>query len=44
VAKLLDDHHLRLRLGAKARARVMDEFRLDHTIDKYLDLYRTLAA
>ena len=44
VARLLDDHHLRLRLGAKARARVMDEFRLDHTIDKYLDLYRTLAA
>lgn len=44
VSKLLDDHHLRLRLGAKARARVMDEFRLDHTIGKYLDLYRTLAA
>ena len=44
VAKLLDDHHLRLRLGSKARARVMDEFRLDHTIEKYLDLYRTLAA
>jgi polysaccharide biosynthesis protein PelF len=44
VAKLLDDHHLRLRLGAKARARVMDEFRLDHSIGKYLDLYRGLAA
>ena len=44
VAKLLDDHHLRLRLGTKARARVMDEFRLDHTIEKYVDLYRTLAA
>lgn len=44
IGKLLDDHHLRLRLGAKARARVMDEFRLDHTIDKYLDLYRGLAA
>lgn len=44
VAKLLDDRALRLRLGAKARARVMDEFRLDHTIDRYLDLYRTLAA
>jgi polysaccharide biosynthesis protein PelF len=44
LAKLLDDHHLRLRLGAKARARVMDEFRLDHSIGKYLDLYRGLAA
>lgn len=44
VGKLLDDHHLRLRLGAKARARVLEEFRLDHSIGKYLDLYRGLAA
>ena len=44
VSRLLDDHHLRLRLGAKARARVMEEFRLDHSIGKYLDLYRSLAA
>jgi glycosyltransferase involved in cell wall biosynthesis len=44
VARLLDDHHLRLRLGAKARARVMEDFRLDHTIGKYLDLYRSFAA
>jgi polysaccharide biosynthesis protein PelF len=44
VTKLLDDRHLRLRIGAKARARVMDEFRLDHSIGKYLDLYRSLAA
>lgn len=44
VAKLLDNHQLRLRLGAKARARVMEEFRLDHTIGKYLELYRSLAA
>lgn len=44
VGKLLDNHALRLRLGAKARARVMDEFRLDHTIGKYLDLYRDLSA
>lgn len=44
LTKLLDDHHLRLRLGAKARARVLDEFRLDHSIGKYLDLYRGLAA
>jgi glycosyltransferase involved in cell wall biosynthesis len=44
VARLLDDPHLRLRLGAKARARVMEDFRLDHTIGKYLDLYRSFAA
>ncbi len=44
VARLLDDPHLRLRLGAKARARVMEDFRLDHTISRYLDLYRGFAA
>jgi len=44
VAKLLDNHQLRLRLGAKARARVLEEFQLDHTIGKYLELYRSLAA
>ena len=44
VGKLLDDPHLRLRLGAKARARVMEDFRLDHCIGKYLDLYRSFAA
>ena len=44
VSRLLDDAHLRLRLGAKARARVLEEFRLDHTVARYLDLYRSLAA
>lgn len=44
VARLLDNHQLRLRLGTKARARVMEDFRLDHTIGKYLELYRSLAA
>ena len=44
VSRLLDDPHLRLRLGARARARVIEEFRLDHSIGKYLDLYRGLAA
>ncbi|HUR79933.1 MAG TPA: glycosyltransferase, partial [Thermoanaerobaculia bacterium] len=44
LARLLDDPHLRLRLGAKARARVMEEFRLDHTISRYLELYRSVAA
>ena len=44
VARLLDNPTLRLRLGAKARGKVMDEFRLDHTIGKYLDLYRDLEG
>jgi polysaccharide biosynthesis protein PelF len=44
VGKLLDNHSLRLRLGTKARAKVMEEFRLDHSISRYLELYRTLAA
>lgn len=43
VRKLLDDASLRQRLGAKARARVLDEFRLDHAIASYLALYRDLA-
>ncbi|MFP5247657.1 MAG: GT4 family glycosyltransferase PelF [Thermoanaerobaculia bacterium] len=44
VARLLDSPTLRHRLGMKARARVMEEFRLDHTIGRYLALYRSLAA
>lgn len=44
VARLLDDPQLRLHLGTRARARVMEDFRLDHTIARYLDLYRSLAA
>jgi hypothetical protein len=44
VGKLLDDPHLRLHLGTKARARVMEDFRLDYSIGKYLDLYRSFAA
>jgi glycosyltransferase involved in cell wall biosynthesis len=40
VRTLLDDRALRQRLGAKARARVLDEFRLDHAIASYLQLYR----
>jgi glycosyltransferase involved in cell wall biosynthesis len=40
VRTLLEDPALRQRLGAKARARVLDEFRLDHAIASYLQLYR----
>lgn len=44
VRALLDDAGLRARLGEKARARVLEEFRLDHTIGRYLELYRSVAA
>lgn len=43
VRTLLDSRATRQRLGAKARARVLDEFRLDHAIGSYLDLYRDLS-
>ena len=43
VRTLLDDRGLRQRLGNKARARVLEEFRLDHAIGSYLELYRDLA-
>lgn len=44
VARLLDDPALRLRLGEKARARVLEEFTLDHSVANYLELYRGVAA
>lgn len=43
VRTLLDDPALRANLGAKARATIIDKFRVDHTIAKYLDLYTQLA-
>jgi glycosyltransferase involved in cell wall biosynthesis len=44
VGQLLDDPALRARLGRRARARVLEEFRLDGSIAAYLDLYRSLAG
>jgi glycosyltransferase involved in cell wall biosynthesis len=44
VRALLDNATLRQRLGAKARARVLEEFRLDHAIGSYLALYQDLGA
>ena len=44
LRKLLDDRPLRLRLGARARARVLEELTLDRSIGSYLQLYRDLAA
>jgi len=43
VTQLLDDRALRIRLGRRARQRVLEEFRLDHCVASYLDLYQTLA-
>jgi glycosyltransferase involved in cell wall biosynthesis len=40
VRELLDDPALRARIGRRARARVLEEFRLDGSIAAYLDLYR----
>jgi polysaccharide biosynthesis protein PelF len=43
VRRLLENRALRVRLGAQARARVLEEFRLDHAIANYLALYRDLG-
>lgn len=43
VRQLLDDASLRARIGRRARARVLEEFRLDGSVAAYLDLYRTLT-
>lgn len=43
IRTLLDDAPLRVRMGRRARARVLEEFRLDGSIAAYLDLYRRLA-
>lgn len=43
IRKLLDDRPLRLRLGTKARKRVLEELTLDRSIGSYLDLYRALG-
>ncbi len=43
VRRMLADPALRAQLGARARATVVEKFRVDHTIAKYLDLYTELA-
>ncbi|MFL6248554.1 MAG: GT4 family glycosyltransferase PelF [Thermoanaerobaculia bacterium] len=43
VRQLLDDPALRARMGRRARARVLEEFRLDGSIAAYLELYRRMA-
>jgi len=44
VQRLLNDPELRARLGARARATIVEKFRVDHTIASYLDLYTELAG
>lgn len=44
VGALLGNPAQRQKLGAKARARVLEEFRLDHAIERYLALYQHLAG
>jgi glycosyltransferase involved in cell wall biosynthesis len=43
VRKLLDDPALRASVGARARAAIVERFRVDHTIARYLDLYSELS-
>jgi glycosyltransferase involved in cell wall biosynthesis len=43
VRRLLDDPARRAELGNRARATIIEKFRVDHTIAKYLDLYTELS-
>jgi glycosyltransferase involved in cell wall biosynthesis len=43
VRRFLDDAAMRERTGSKARAKVVENFRIDHTTSSYLRLYRSLA-
>jgi glycosyltransferase involved in cell wall biosynthesis len=43
VSRLLADPARRAELGAKARATIVERFRVDHTIARYLDLYTELS-
>ena len=43
VCRLLSDPELRRTLGARARAAIVEKFRVDHTIAEYLSLYTELA-
>lgn len=43
VRRLLDHPALRAELGARARATIVEKFRVDHTIARYLDLYTELS-
>ena len=40
---MLVDPALRAELGARARATIVEKFRVDHTIARYVDLYSELS-
>jgi glycosyltransferase involved in cell wall biosynthesis len=44
VRRMLDDPELRAHLGARARAAIVEKFRTDHTIARYLELYAELSG
>jgi glycosyltransferase involved in cell wall biosynthesis len=44
VRRFLDDPVLRAEFGKRARATVIEKFRTDHTIARYLEVYRELAG
>ena len=43
VRKLLDDAPLRAKLAARARAKVVEHFKVDNSVSAYLQLYRRLS-
>ena len=43
VRRLLDDGPLRAKFAARARAKVIEQFRVDNSVASYLALYRRLA-
>lgn len=43
VRRMLDDPSLREQLGKRARATIVEKFRVDHTVARYLELYKELA-
>ncbi|HEV2718410.1 MAG TPA: glycosyltransferase, partial [Thermoanaerobaculia bacterium] len=43
VRRLLDDGALRAKFATRARAKVIEQFRVDGSVAAYLDLYRRLA-
>lgn len=44
IGKLLSDSALRVRLGANGRTRFEQQFTLEHSVTKTLDVYRTVLA
>lgn len=44
LARLASDPQLRERMGASARQRVLDQFRLDQQIDDFIELFRRVAS